>query len=185
MRVANPLTPDESVLRRSILPGMCGALAFNVDRRQGASASSRSAGSSPRPTRLGWQGLGASGGHGDRRARMRWLCCSPRRVTTPGRAAAAWSVIADDFGVIDVEIASSAPVRPALPGLHPARSASGAVVDGPRRRAARAIGAVGEVDPEVLTRFGIDAPAAGSGGSRWTSGPLTTVHPVARRASPR
>jgi phenylalanyl-tRNA synthetase beta subunit len=32
--VANPLNPDESVLRRSLLPGMLRALAFNLNRRQ-------------------------------------------------------------------------------------------------------------------------------------------------------
>ena len=31
----NPLTPDEVVLRQSLLPGMLRALAFNADRRQG------------------------------------------------------------------------------------------------------------------------------------------------------
>ena len=35
VRVTNPLTPDESVLRESLLPGMLRALAFNADRRQG------------------------------------------------------------------------------------------------------------------------------------------------------
>ncbi len=34
VEVANPLTPDETVLRRSLLPGMLKALAFNADRRQ-------------------------------------------------------------------------------------------------------------------------------------------------------
>ena len=35
VRVMNPLTPDEVVLRQSLLPGMLRALAFNADRRQG------------------------------------------------------------------------------------------------------------------------------------------------------
>jgi len=34
VEVANPLTPDESVLRRSLMPGMLRAIAFNADRRQ-------------------------------------------------------------------------------------------------------------------------------------------------------
>ena len=32
--VANPLNPEEAVLRRSLLPGMLRALAFNLNRRQ-------------------------------------------------------------------------------------------------------------------------------------------------------
>ncbi|MHB8594172.1 MAG: phenylalanine--tRNA ligase subunit beta, partial [Acidimicrobiales bacterium] len=35
VEVANPLTPDESVLRQGLLPGLLRAIAFNADRRQG------------------------------------------------------------------------------------------------------------------------------------------------------
>ena len=32
--MSNPLSPDESVLRRSLMPGLLRALSFNLNRRQ-------------------------------------------------------------------------------------------------------------------------------------------------------
>ena len=36
VRVSNPLVAEEPYLRRSLMPGLLGALAYNADRRQGS-----------------------------------------------------------------------------------------------------------------------------------------------------
>jgi phenylalanyl-tRNA synthetase beta chain len=164
VRVTNPLTPDESVLRQSLLPGMLGALAFNADRRQREARLFEVGHVFPPPdpgrvTRASARsgetviderevlGLALAGDGDDARD-----------------AGAAWVVLADAFGIVDVELVAPGPAaRPELaefpPGLHPTRSARlvlGAEGGGPPL----IIGVVGEVDPDVLERFGLD-PARG------------------------
>ncbi len=161
VRVTNPLTPDESVLRQSLLPGMLGALAFNADRRQGELRLFEVGHVFPPPdpervaralARAGTTviaerevlGLALAGEGDDARS-----------------AASAWQVLADAFGVGEVEVVAPGPgADPELasvpPGLHPTRSAR-LVVPGRDGGARRVIGVVGEVDPGVLQDFGLDA----------------------------
>ncbi|HEY5024404.1 MAG TPA: phenylalanine--tRNA ligase subunit beta [Acidimicrobiales bacterium] len=161
VRVTNPLTPDEGVLRQSLLPGMLGALVFNADRRQGdvrlfevghvfpppdtervARAVARSGDTVIDEREV--LGLALAGDHDDAHS-----------------AAAAWVALADAFGIVDVELVAPGPdTGPGLgsvpPGLHPTRSAR-LVLGGRTPAPGRAIGVVGEVDPGVLEEFGLDA----------------------------
>jgi phenylalanyl-tRNA synthetase beta chain len=160
VQVTNPLTPDESVLRQSLLPGMLGALAFNADRRQGEVRLFEVGHVFPPPgpdrvarafartdTVIGERevlGLALAGEGDDAR-----------------RAALAWRFLADAFGVEGVELVApgaggQGELDSVPPGLHPTRSAR-LVVSGSEGRAPRVIGVVGEVDPGVLAEFGLDA----------------------------
>ena len=82
----------------------------------------------------------------------------------------AWRVLADAFRVDGVRLV--APKGDVVPGLHPTRSAQ--LVAG-----ARIIGAVGEIDPDVASGFGL---ARRIGWLEVDLGLLFDVHVVARRA---
>jgi phenylalanyl-tRNA synthetase beta chain len=149
VRVSNPLIAEEPYLRRSLMPGLLGALVYNAARRQGSVrlyevgvVFSHPDEGSPRVVeRSGADGaqkallpgerelLGAVFAHDDDDARD---------------AVAAWRVLADAFRVGGVHLV--APEAGTLPGLHPTRSAQ-LVANG------RTIGAVGEIDPGVATDF--------------------------------
>jgi len=161
VRVANPLTPDEVVLRQSLLPGMLRALAFNADRRQGEVRLFEVGHVFPPPdpqrvaralARTGntviaeHDVLGVALARGDDDARS---------------ASAAWRVLTDAFGIEDVEVVAPGsggdPGLASVPaGMHPTRSAHLVLPDG-GGGTRRAIGVVGEVDPDVLGEFGLDA----------------------------
>jgi phenylalanyl-tRNA synthetase beta chain len=75
-------------------------------------------------------------------------------------AAAAWHVLADAFGIEEVELlAPGQSEDPGLasipPGLHPTRSAR-LVLPGIDEARRRTVGVVGEVDPNVVEDFGLD-----------------------------
>ncbi len=161
VRVANPLTPDEVVLRQSLLPGMLHALAFNADRRQGELRLFEVGHVFPPPgpdrvaralARTGatviaehdMLAVALAGGADDARS-----------------AAAAWRVLADALRIEGVEVVvpgggDDPELTPVPAGLHPTRSAWLVMAEG-EGRTGRAIGVVGEVDPGVLDAFGLDA----------------------------
>ncbi len=160
VRVTNPLTPDEVVLRQTLLPGMLRALAFNADRRQGdirlfevghvfpppgaervARAVARSGESVVDEREVLGVALAADG--------------DDARV-----ASSVWHVLADAFGVEGVEFVVSSPsgaagVPAVPPGMHPTRSAH-VVLPGAPGAAPRPVAVVGEVDPGVLEDYGLD-----------------------------
>ncbi len=161
VRVMNPLTPDEVVLRQSLLPGMLRALAFNADRRQGGTRLFEVGHVFPPPgdERVA-QALTRSGLSvvDEREVLAVALAGEGDDART---AAAVWHVLADALRLVGVEFvvpspsgADGAPSVP--PGMHPTRSvhvvSSGG--DGP---APRPMAVVGEVDPGVLEDYGIDA----------------------------
>jgi len=154
IEIENPLTPDESVLRTSLLPGLMRALAYNADRRHGELRLFEIGRVFPPPAperverALGHEDpacsvvderelLGVALAHDGDDAR---------------RAVAAWEVLADALGVIEVEVRALAPGDPLGAGLHPTRSAL-LVAVGAQESAV--VGQVGEVDPEVLEAFGL------------------------------
>jgi len=158
--VTNPLTPDESVLRQSLLPGMLGALAFNADRRQ-RDIRLFEVGHvfpPPGPERVA-RALARTGDTViDEREVMGLALAS--EGDDARTAAAAWVVLADAFRILDVAlVAPGVDSRPELssvpPGLHPTRSAR-LVLPAREGEPPRVIGVVGEVDPEVLEDFGLD-----------------------------
>ncbi len=135
IEVENPLAAEESVLRRSLLPGMVQALAYNLSHR------------SP-DLRLfeigrvfGWPRPGEQ--LPDEREHVGVALAWPADDATS--AVEVWRVLADALGLERVRIVASR-----RPGLHPSRSASLVVV-----RTGIELGVIGEVDRDVLDAFGL------------------------------
>lgn len=157
IRVANPLTPDESELRQGLMSGLLRALAFNADRRQGALRLFEVGHvfPPPDPARV----ARALERTGETVVDERELLGAV--LSLPGddarAAAAAWLTLADAMGVrhVDMVARDSAPSDGwgRRHGVHPTRCAA-LVVDGDR--SGPALGVVGEVDPDVLRAFGLD-----------------------------
>ncbi len=166
VRVSNPLDAEKPFLRRTMLPGLLGALEYNASRRQP-------------DVRLFEVGVVFSHpGEGAPRVVERAGAGGRERAELPGErellaavfaleeddarhAVASWHVLADAFHLEGVRL--SAPGShlgvapddrlPPLPGLHPTRSAHLVAHGGPAGPAV--IGSVGEVDPDVAARFGL------------------------------
>jgi phenylalanyl-tRNA synthetase beta chain len=166
VRVSNPLDAEKPFLRRTLLPGLLGALEYNASRRQP-------------DVRLFEVGVVFSHpGEGAPRVVERAGAGGRERAELPGerellaavfaledddarQAVASWHVLVDAFRLDGVRV--SAPGShlgvapddrlPALPGLHPTRSAH-LVAHGGAAGAA-VLGSVGEVDPDVAARFGL------------------------------
>jgi phenylalanyl-tRNA synthetase beta chain len=134
VEVENPLTAEESMLRTSLLPGLLRALVTNASHR--------------RPDvglfEVGHVFLPPPG--------LTGLPQEPEHlaVVLGGRDAAAavrlWRALVDGLRLADVRLEGAG-----LPGLHPTRSAR-IVVGG------EAVGAIGEIDPDVLGEHGLTAP---------------------------
>jgi len=165
VRVANPLTPDEVVLRQSLLPGMLRALAFNADRRQDDVRLFEVGHVFPPP---GPDRVAAA------LARAGQTVIDEREVLAVAlaaegddarRAAATWHALADALGIDGVEMQAPGPGDGSgggaggdavPPGMHPTR-VTRLVLAADAAGGGRAIGVVGEVDPGVLEAFGLDA----------------------------
>jgi phenylalanyl-tRNA synthetase beta chain len=134
VRITNPLVAEESVLRTSLRPGLLGALAYNESHRAEG---------------VGLFEIGRvyPPGPGELPDEYEALC-----VVLAGRAApaavAVWREIAAALGVGARLDQGTVPA-----GLHATRSATLQAGRDP-------IGAVGEVDPAVLERFGVSERVA-------------------------
>jgi phenylalanyl-tRNA synthetase beta chain len=164
VRVANPITPDEPLLRRSLLPGLLRALKFNADRRQddvrlfeiGAVFPP------PGPDRVARALARHPDTVVDEREHLAVLLAGPDDDARS--AARAWDLLADGLGIVGTVLAAPAVTAETPPGLHPTRSARIVVVPGGAGAGgARAgdtgpivVGAVGEVDPAVVEAFDLD-----------------------------
>jgi phenylalanyl-tRNA synthetase beta chain len=161
VRVTNPLTPEESVLRQSLLPGMLGALAFNADRRQGEVRLFEVGHVFPPPDRDRVREALARAGTTVIKERDVLGVALAGEGDDARSAALAWQVLADAFGIVDVELVApdagaGADVASVPAGLHPTRCAR-LVVSGAGGAHGAVLGVVGEVDPAVLEEFGLDA----------------------------
>jgi phenylalanyl-tRNA synthetase beta chain len=158
VEVANPLTPDETVLRRSILPGMLRALAFNADRRQDDLRLFEVGHVFPPPDPARVEKAFARGGDTVIDEREMLAAAFADSGDDARTASGAWLALADALRVDRVDLVQSwAPGAGAPGGLHPTRAGL-LVVRPPAPGGARTvIGAVGEVDPAVLGAFGLDA----------------------------
>lgn len=152
--VANPLVPDDKVLRQSLLPGMLQALAANAARRQ-------------EDLRLFEIGHVFPPPDDDRVARALEGRVQPvvderevlalamsRSGDDAVSAAAAWSVLEDALRIAHVELRQGQdpwPPGAVASGLHPTRRGLLVTGDGVE------LGVVGEVDPDVAAAFGLDA----------------------------
>jgi phenylalanyl-tRNA synthetase beta chain len=171
VEVANPLTPDESVLRRSLMPGMLRAIAFNADRRQDHLRLFEVGHVFPPPD--GARVARAFAQRGDTVIDEREMMA----VAFAGdgddarTAARVWLVLADAAGIDGVDVVASSPDASgsgasgsgANGGLHPTRSArlvmhrsDGDGDRGPDNGHDTVVGVLGEVDPAVLVAFGLD-----------------------------
>lgn len=155
--VTNPLTPDESVLRRSLLPGLLRALAFNADRRQGQLRLFEVGHVFPPPdggrVRDASRRAGAQGAPGptvvDERELLAVVFAAPGDDAR--RAAAAWQTLREALAV-DVAMVAPTGADDVPSGLHPTRCARLVAAGG---GGGATVGEVGEVDSEVLARFGL------------------------------
>jgi phenylalanyl-tRNA synthetase beta chain len=158
VRVSNPLVAEEPFLRRSLMPGLLGALAHNASRRQGAVRlyevgvvfSHPDAGSPRVVERSGAGGAQTALLPGERELLSAVFALDDDDARS---ATAAWHVVADAFHVGGVRLVAPGADEPELPGLHPTRSAALVAegTDGSRRT----IGAVGEIDPAVASDHGL------------------------------
>ena len=135
IEVENPLAAEESVLRRSLLPGMVRALAYNMSHR------------SPdlRLFEVGHVFAWPLPGEPlpEERERVGVALAWP---TDDARSAVdVWRVLADALRLERVRIAAGD-----RPGLHPSRGASLVAA-----RTGTELGVIGEVDREVLDAFGL------------------------------
>jgi phenylalanyl-tRNA synthetase beta chain len=134
--LTNPMAAEESLLRTSLRPGLLGSLAYNESHRN--------------------LGVGLFElGHVFRRADggelpdEREVLAAVRSGCDALAAAAWWRELEGALAVTGVEVTASTG-----PGLHPTRTAE--LVD----PAGASIGAIGEVDPEVLAAHGISERVA-------------------------
>ena len=151
VRVANPLSPDESELRRGLLPGLLRALAFNADRRHPALRLFEVGHVFPPPDE--GRVARAMAHRGDTVIDEREVLglALAADADDARSASAAWSLVADALRIEEVELVAPAAGAPPPPGLHPTRAAELRLAgEGP------VLGTVGEVDPAVLEAFGLD-----------------------------
>ncbi len=168
VRVSNPLDAEKPYLRRSLLPGLLGALEYNASRRQPEVRLFEVGVVFSHPGEGAPRVVERAGAGGRERAELpgeRELLCAVFALDHDDarHAVAAWHLLADAFQLNGVRL--SAPGShlgvapddrlPALPGLHPTRSAHLVAHGGQGGPAV--IGSVGEVDPAVVTKFGLTA----------------------------
>ncbi len=166
VRVANPLDAEKPVLRRSLMPGLLGALSYNAGRRQhevrlfevGVVFSHPDDGAPRVVERAGAGGAETAELPGEREM----LSVVFARDADDARdAVASWHVIAEALHLDHVRLVSPGDGLPPLPGLHPTRSAH--VVASGGSAGSVTIGSVGEVDPGVAATFGLTrAPGSGT-----------------------
>jgi phenylalanyl-tRNA synthetase beta chain len=144
LRAVDPLAVEESVLRRSLRPGLLRAVGFNLDRRQDR----------VHLFEIGTVFHPADGSRVVERVEAeRWLPEEPELVTVvlaggdaDARAAARlWSSLAQALRLAGTRLEAIGDA----PGLHPTRTAVVVGAGGTR------LGFTGEVDPDVLGRLGI------------------------------
>ncbi len=166
VEVSNPIAKEEAWLRRSMLPGLVRALAWNANRRQGAVRLFEIGVVFSHPAEGGRTSRGGTAGTQTALLpKERELLCAV--LADDGddarSAVAVWGVLADALRLGPVEVLADA----AVPGLHPTRAARlvvgaagttvgsvGSVGGG------TTVGSVGEVDPAVAAAYGY-GPGAG------------------------
>jgi phenylalanyl-tRNA synthetase beta chain len=170
VRVSNPLVAEEPFLRRSLMPGLLGALDYNAGRRQGAIRLYEVGIVFSHPDEGAPRLVERSGAGGSQTALLpgerELLCAVFAHDGDDARSAtAAWHVFADAFRVSAVRLVPPGEGTGPLPGLHPTRSAhlmaQPPIHDGqPAELTPRHIGSVGEVDPSVVADFGLTVTSA-------------------------
>ena len=169
VRVANPLDAEKPFLRRSLMPGLLDALAYNASRRQpeirlfevGVVFSHPDEGSPRMVERAGAGGTETAVLPGEREL----LSAVFARDDDDARdAVASWHVIADALHLDGVRLVRPGEGLAPIPGLHPTRSAH-LTAHGPGGETV-AFGSVGEIDPDVAATFGLTRAAGGTTSAR-------------------
>ncbi len=197
VRVSNPLDAEKPFLRRSLMPGLLGALSYNASRRQGdirlfevGVVFSHPGEGAPRVVeRAGAGGLERAELPGERELLAGVFALEGDDART---AVAAWHVLAEALRVDGVRLVPPGDARRwrrgaalALAWLTlAARRCSPACTPLARRILVAhdasgeevVVGAVGEIDPDVAATFGLTHAAGGGtvagrglAGSRWIS----------------
>ena len=156
VRVANPLDAEKPFLRRSLLPGLLGALAYNASRRQpdvrlfevGVVFSHPGEGAARIVERSGAGGTERADLPGERELLAAVFADGEDDARS---AVASWHVLADALRLDGVRLIPPGEGMPPLPGLHPTRAAH--LVARSSGGDAVTIGSVGEIDPAVAARF--------------------------------
>ena len=169
VRVTNPLDAEKPYLRRSLLPGLLGALAYNAGRRQpdvrlfevGVVFSHPGAGLARIVERSGAGGAERAELPGERELLSAVFAGEGDDARF---AVAAWHVLADALRLDRVRLIPPGDGTPPLPGLHPTRSAHLMARAGSLDEVT--IGAVGEIDPAVAARFELTRAAGGGTAAR-------------------
>jgi phenylalanyl-tRNA synthetase beta chain len=196
VRVSNPLDAEKPYLRRSLMPGLLAALAYNAGRRQaavrlfevGTVFSHPSAGASRLVERAGAGGIERAELPGEREILAAVFALDDDDVRD---AVAAWHVVNDAFRLDSVRLlpagaslggtsggqSGGGEPMPALPGLHPTRSAH-LVTPGPEGTVV--MGAVGEIDPAVAMAFGLTRSGGAGSGSASGAGAGAASGPARR-----
>jgi len=192
VRVSNPLAAEEPYLRRSLMPGLLGALAYNASRRQGTirlyevgTVFSHPDEGAPRVVeRSGAGGTQTTLLPGERELLSAVFALDGDDARM---AVVAWRVLADAFGVTGVRLVAPANGVEPIPGLHPTRAARLEATSPIGKKVI--IGAVGEIDPVVAADFGAQqaaGPGTASRGIGWLEvdlGLLFDEDVVARRVT--
>ena len=152
VEVSNPVVKEEAWLRRSMLPGLVRALAWNARRRQGAVRlfeigvvfSHPGAGGSSRSARVAGSGSKTALLPGERELLSVALASDGDDARS---AIAVWRVLEDALRVLEADVVAYG----SIPGLHPTRAARLQVAG-----TGATLGSVGEVDPAVASAFGHD-----------------------------
>ena len=187
--VSNPLSPEESVLRRSLMPGLLRALVFNANRRQSQIRLFEVGNVFAAPDA---ERLAAAMAHTDptlsvavERELAALLMAGPGDDARS--ATAAWKVVMDAIGFEGVDVVQRLSDDPAGDkdpgegqvgwgaGLHPTRSATLVVSKGSGFGAV--VGEVGEIDPEVLDSFGVDPSRGRVGWLQFDFGEIRAIGP--------
>ena len=164
VRVTNPLDAEKPYLRRSLLPGLLDALAYNASRRQphvrlfevGVVFSHPGAGKARVVERSGAGGTEQAELPGERELLSAVFAGEEDDARS---AVAAWAVLADALRLDGVRLVPPNDGSPPLPGLHPTRSAHLMARAGSLDEVT--IGSVGEVDPAVAARFDLTRTSGG------------------------
>ncbi len=154
--VANPLNSDEATLRRSLLPGLLRALAYNRDRRQGE-VRLFEVGTVFEHPGSGEARTAARAGSGGKATTLlpverELLAAAFAEEGDDARTAvAAWWLLAEALRLSGPTLTAAGD----LPGLHPTRSARVTAASGTE------LGAVGEVDPAIARALGVGTGRVG------------------------
>jgi phenylalanyl-tRNA synthetase beta chain len=167
VRVSNPLDAAKPFLRRSLLPGLLEALAYNAARRQadvrlyevGVVFSHPDEGAPRLVERSGAGGTQTTKLPGERELLSAVFALADDNATA---AVSAWYVISDAFRLSGVRLVAPSTDAPAGAGQHPTRSAQLVASDG--HGTTTVLGTVGEIDPMVASAFDLTT-ATGSGTS--------------------